>query len=136
MTKTFQLKNISVAQDMNLTESGEDSGTAEAKMEWQTAEGIKADETVIDGLLGLLVRLTCDTYHENENKDDFQDPVYVVEVKGIANATLSVFSKADEDANQYPAISTYNEYPFYLSDTQGDNIIEKIDTLMGSVDKT
>lgn len=132
--RMFQLISLPVDPGKNLSESMEASEVPEMKMEWQTTDGEKADETAIDGLLGTLTRLKCDRYHEDENKDDFQNAAYMIELKGVANVLLSIFNQPDSETSFYPAISSYNDYPFYLSDTQGKSIIEKVDAFFESIE--
>lgn len=129
-TGEFVLKNIS--EEVNLDASEDEKKMPEVKMEWQTTDGKKADESTIDGLLGLLTRLKCDAYRDNEAKDDFQNPSYTIELNGAISAKLSILDKPDDGSDRYPAISSQNDYPFFLSDYQGKNIIEKIDALLKS----
>lgn len=132
-TKTFTLGTIPV--DITKSEDGKESdaaGSPEAKMEWMTADNRKADQTTIDSLLGMLTRLKCDAYQDTEEKDDSINPSHLIEISGAKSATLSIFAKEDKDADRYPAVSSDNDYPFFLSGFQGNNILEKIDTLLES----
>ena len=77
-----------------------------------------------------MIRLECETYITAAKKDDFKNPTCAVVLKGDKEYSLSVFAKKDKDAKTYPAISSENEYPFFLSDSQVDKIKSKIDGLM------
>jgi len=104
------------------------------KMQWQTSDNKIADENAIDGLLVQLEGLKCETYEDNKTKEDYQNPIYDIKLGGSITAALSIFEKSDKEANQYPAISSQNEYPFFLSEYKGKNIIEKLDSLLKQAD--
>jgi hypothetical protein len=107
-----------------------DSKTPETKLEWQTAEGKKVEKTEIDGLLSLFADLKCESYIDNKTKEDFKDPTYNLELKGTKDVSLAIFDKLDKEAADYPAISSENDYPFFLSESTGKNIMEKVDKLL------
>ena len=131
-TIVFTLSSIPV----DIAESGDgkdkDLGSPEPKMEWMTADNRKADQTTIDSLLGMLTHLKCDTYQDTEEKGDETKASYRVEVSGAKSAVLSIFDKNEDEAARHPAVSSDNDYPFFLSESQGNTIIEKIDTLLES----
>jgi len=129
-TRAFSLGSIPVDITGSGDEGDKDAEPAETKLEWMTADNQKADQTTIDSLLGILTRLKCDAYQDTDEKDDTRTPAYRIEVGGAKSAVLSIFEKPDEDSDQYPAVSSDNDYPFLLSESQGNNIIEKVDKLL------
>ena len=133
--REFILKTIPVNADENLINGEKEKEPPKTKMEWQSVDRKKADETAIEELLSLVTSLKCDTYHRNEAKDAFHNPSYIIEVNGSIPAKLSIFDTADEATTQYPAISSQNDYPFFLSEFQGKNITEKIDVLLEPIIK-
>ena len=129
-SQTFTLSTMPV----EITKSGDapdkDPTPPAPKMEWMTPDNEPADQPAIDSLLTMLSRLKCDTYRQNENKDDFADSLYRVEISGVKPASLSILAKDDTADNKYPAVSSDSDYPFYLSESQGKSILEKIDNLL------
>ena len=122
--------------------------TAAPKTEtmWQDSGGNKADESIINRLLSSLSRLKCEKYiKDDEKKDDekkdgrkkeLKDPIYTVLLRGAKEYTLSIFAKTDKEAKNYPAISSENDYPFLLSDSQVDNMKTNIDKILNAEKKS
>ena len=89
---------------------------------WVTGDGSEADEKVITSMLSSLSNLKCESYIEGVKKEDLEDPVYTVIVKGLDNVTLSIFGEEEE---KYPAVSSRNEYPFYLPRWKAEQLMKK-----------
>ena len=81
-------------------------------------------------LLIFLNRLECETYTTDEKKEDLKNPTHALTLKGKKEYGLSVFAKTDKDEKNYPAISSENDYPFLLSDSQVNSIKSKIEDVM------
>jgi hypothetical protein len=62
--------------------------------------------------------LSCDEYIEDKAKEDFSSPIYSVSLKGLKEYTISFFDKTD---NTYPAVSSQNQYPFFMSFTNPEH---------------
>jgi len=102
---------------------------------WEDPDGKQADESVINSTLSALSNLTCQNYSDDEKKEDYSNAIHTVKLKGIKEYTLSIYNKAKEGDNTYPAISSENDYPFLLSDSQADKIMKDQKELMkGSKD--
>jgi len=106
------------------------------KMVWQTADGKEGDEAKIDRLLNTLSDLRCEKYIDDKKKEDFADPVFTAQPKGTEEYTLSIFAKKDKDANNYPAISSENDYPFLLPKWQADRLMKKPDDMLKTPDES
>jgi hypothetical protein len=91
---------------------------------WETAEGQKADEAKLDRLLTILSNLRCEKYVDDRKKEDFTEPIYAVEPKGIQEYSLSIFGRLNKDTKAYPAISSVNDYPFFLQEQQANDIMK------------
>lgn len=100
------------------------------KIVWENTKGQTVDSSTVDSLLSFLNRLECEQYINDVNKADFNNPAYSVILKGEAEYSLSIFSKKDEEAKNYPAVSSQNDDPFSLSDTQVDSIKSKLDNFL------
>ncbi len=127
----FILKTPPIEPGKAQTDEAKDSQSPPGPEGWYGTDGTKADEETIDGLLGTLIRLKCDSYQEAMTKADLKDPIYTIMLSGAKEATLSIFSKSDPEAGQYPATSSENDYVFSLVGYQEKNIIEKADKLLG-----
>jgi hypothetical protein len=122
---------ISKGKDLTVITQSESAQKETEKAEqkeiiWQTTEGQILDKPKINQLLSALSDMECETYVNDKNKEDFQDPNYVVKLKGDIEYIISIFPKTDETANNYPAVSSENDYPFLLSDSQVDLIVKII----------
>jgi len=129
--KTIIVGRKQIPVEVSITE---DSDTKEAEapkteMVWQTADGKKVDESSLDRLLGLLAKLQREKYIDDKKKDDFKSPVYGFKLQGPEEYTLSIFAKTDKDANNYPAISSENDSPFFLSESQVDSLMKNTDAI-------
>jgi hypothetical protein len=89
---------------------------------WQGPDGKEADRTRLDQLLATLSDVRCERYIEEKKKEEFKEPVYTVRLKGPQEYHLSIFPKAEEGGQAYPAVSSQNDYAFYLA----GRIAEKI----------
>ncbi|UCG65018.1 MAG: DUF4340 domain-containing protein [Deltaproteobacteria bacterium] len=90
---------------------------------WESAEGQRADETKLDRLLTTLSNLRCEKYVDDRKKEEFTEPVYTVQLRGVQEYSLSIFDRLNKDAKAYPAISSVNDYPFLLQERQAQNIM-------------
>jgi len=108
----------------------------ETKMVWQDAEGNKVDKTKVSRLLSFFNRLECEKYINDAKKADFINPILAVTLKGEKGYSLSVFAKTENDGKNNPAISSENDCPFLLSDSQVNSIKTKIENIMEVKKKT
>ncbi|MDY6838274.1 MAG: DUF4340 domain-containing protein [Thermodesulfobacteriota bacterium] len=142
MTKgkeTFAFKRTEIPVEVTAGEKDAEaapSSEGEAKMIWQTADGKEGDEAKIDRFLNTLSNLRCEKYIDDKKKEDFTDPICTAQLKGMEEYTLSIFTKKDKDANQYPAISSENDYPFLLPKWQADNLMKKPDDMLKKPDES
>jgi hypothetical protein len=91
---------------------------------WQTADGRAADVSAINQLLQNLADLRCEKYIDDRKKDDFTSPLYNLQLKGAQEYSLSIFAKAAEKDDSYPAVSSASNYPFVLSSSQVDRLMK------------
>jgi hypothetical protein len=91
---------------------------------WQSPDGKQGDALSLNRLLTTLAKLSCDTYINDRDKDAFSDPIYTVKLKGIQDYQLDIFAKLQKDAKNYPAASSANDYPFFLSDSKVQQIMK------------
>jgi hypothetical protein len=90
---------------------------------WQSAEGKKGDQSAINRLMTSLSNLRCQKYVQDRKKEDLKDPIYSVKLRGADEYTLSIFTKTNKEAKDYPAVSSQSDFPFLLSDGQAEGIM-------------
>ena len=129
-TLTLIQKQISEKEDKKRDTPDTSSEKPETTIVWQDAEGKTVDKERVNRLLSFLNPLECETYINDVKKDDLKHPAYAVGLKGDKEYFLSVFAKKDKDAKTYPAISSENDYPFLLSESQVESIKSKIEDIL------
>jgi hypothetical protein len=97
---------------------------------WQTSDGKKADDAKLNQLLASLSNLRFEKYIDDRTKEEFASPIFTIELKGAEEYSLSIFSKTDKHAKNYPAVSSANDYPFLLSNSKADNLMKRPDELL------
>ncbi|MDH4203920.1 MAG: DUF4340 domain-containing protein [Desulfobacteraceae bacterium] len=106
------------------------SKETKTKTVWEDTKGHEVAPFKVSSLLSFLNSLECERYLDDLKKEDFKNPIYSVTLKGEKEYSLLVFAKKDENAKNYSAISSENESPFSLSDTQVDTIKSKFDEIL------
>jgi hypothetical protein len=101
-----------------------------AKKIWETPDGKKVDMSELKRFLSTLSRLKCEKFIPKNKKTEFKDPIYEIQLKGIKHYSLSLFAKEGKDEKIYPAISSENDYPFYLADHQVDDLKTNIKKML------
>lgn len=134
---THEKKTIALRQNEIAESSGEKkdqaksaSGDSKSKIVWEDTKGKPVDTSTVGSLLSFLNQLECETYMNDAKKSDFKNPAYSVVLNGETEYSLLIFSKKDENATNYPAISSQNDDPFFLSDSQVDSIKSKLDNFL------
>jgi hypothetical protein len=111
-------------------EDGDSPKVKPVKMIWQTADGKTANHSKINRLLTTLADLSCKKYIANRTKDQFTDPIFTLLLKGSQEYKLSIFEKPSKENEDYPGISSENNYPFILSASEAKSIMEDPDELL------
>ena len=101
-----------------------------APPEWQLTGGEGADRAAVEKLLGAVSNLNHQGFIEGAGKQDFKKQIYTITLKEEVGHTLSIFEKRPSDTDQYPATSSKVEFPFFLSESQVGQIMQKPDDLM------
>ena len=128
-TVTLDLEQV-VTADGEKKDAADKAGKSSGpQASWVDANGKKVDAVKVGRLLGFLNRLECEAYMDDSKKDDFKHPIYTVTLQGAKEYTLSIFAKKNKDEKTYPAVSSENDYPFLLSDTQIDSLKANIDEI-------
>ena len=111
------------------TEEEQPSQPAEDQQAWMTEEGIKGSKADIDSILSQLSDLSCDSFIEDKSVEEFTEPVYSIKITGSKDYSLQIFAK-DEEADEYPTLSSETPYVFFLATWKAENIMKKPDELV------
>jgi hypothetical protein len=128
-TVALDLKQVVEADGEKKDAAAKTGKSSEPQTAWVDTNGKKVDAVKVGRLLGFLNRLECEAYIDDSKKDVFKDPVYAVTLQGPREHSLSIFAKENKDEKTYPAVSSENDYPFLLSDTQIDSLKANIDEI-------
>jgi hypothetical protein len=105
-------------------EKSDNAPQVAAKFEWQTSDGTKGNGTNLSRLLTTLSNLNSISYINDRSKKTFSAPIYAVTLKGDQDYQLDIFAKLQKDDENYPAVSSASDYPFFLSDNQVQQIMK------------
>ena len=129
-TASISRKKVPVTADEKKEKKAKTSKEPKTKMVWQDTEGNKVDKTKVSRLLSFFNRLECEKYINDAKKEDFINPILSVTLKGEKGYSLSVFAKTEKDGKNNQAISSENDYPFLLSNSQVNSIKSIIEKIM------
>ena len=91
---------------------------------WQAADGRPVDEAVVKQILKVVSNLRCEIFISDRRKDDFTSPLFTLRMKSGQEYSLSIFAKTAEKDTDFPAVSSGSNYPFLLSGSQVDRIMQ------------
>ena len=111
------------------------SQSSQEEYMWIGEDDRKLDDSKINRFLSTLSKLLCHSYLNESTKADFKDPIYTLTLKGTKQYTLSIYSKREKDAKEYPAVSSESDYPFLLPQWRVDNIMKDQDDIMKEPEK-
>jgi len=97
---------------------------------WKNAAGDVVKDNKLTKLLGDLSSLKCSAFIEDRKKSDFKDPMVTVTFKGSEEFSLSIFEQSEKNTSGYPAISSQNDYTFFLPKWQADQVIKAFDDIV------
>jgi hypothetical protein len=112
-----------------------DKSVETAKPVWTGPDGQSVDSGVLDSFLSSINNINCENYLEGQKKDEFKGPIFEIALEGKQAYTLSIFKKENEKDTGLPAISSYNAYPFTLSNDRLENWQKTITKLAGKEEK-
>jgi hypothetical protein len=105
-------------------EKSDNAPQVAVKFEWQSSDGTKGNGPNLNRLLTTLSNLNCADYINDRSKETFSAPIYAVKLKGGQDYQLDIFAKLQKDDENYPAVSSASDYPFFLSDSQVQQIMK------------
>ncbi len=118
------------APEKDKTGKNTEASTPAPKQIWQAATGQPVNESALDQLLNAVANLRCEKFIDDRKKEDYTSPLFLLEMKGARNYSLSIFPQTGENDPNYPAVSSVSEYPFLLSTSQVDRIMQEPSALL------
>lgn len=97
---------------------------------WVMPYGKKGKTEEIKTMIRDLSDLSCLKFVEGKTKLEFTDPIYSITSKGNKQYTLQIFSKIQEGDDSYPAATSVNSYPFFLSSYKAEALMKKPEDLI------
>ena len=113
-----------IALSKNLEPAGDSDSESEDTEQiavWRTGNGEEWDGEKIDDLLDRVSDLECMKYFGGD-ESELGDPILTVELEGDKQYSLTIYPYQDETG--HPARSSENDYVFYLSSWNRDNIVK------------
>jgi len=120
LNKTQALVAVEGVQAQKQTEAAPEAH----KPVWQAADGRPVDEAVVNQLLNAVSNLRCEKFINDRQKEDFTSPLFTLQLKGSQEYSLSIFAKTADKDTDFPAVSSGSNYPFLLSGSQVDRIMQ------------
>lgn len=106
---------------------GKDTHAAES---WETPEGKTADKSKVDPLLDAFSSLECQRYLDAGTLADAAEPVFTITFQGPDAYSLTVWPKAEEEDQFFPASSSMSSYPFSLDEVAVNDYMGKANELL------
>ena len=103
------------AQAAPQSDQAGDKPVETAKPAWTGPDGQSVDNGILDSFLSSINNIKCENYLEGRQKEEFKGPVFEIALEGKQAFTLALFKKEKEKDTVLPATSSYNAYPFTLS---------------------
>jgi len=127
---SLSLVRQSVPVEVSTAQEGEAEAPKEAWIVEGQEEERRVHESKLDKLLATLSNLKCSAYVDGKTKGDFSNPLYSVELKGTQTYRLDIFEKMSTEEKRHPAVSSQNDFPFFLSDYLAGQIMVPLEDLV------
>lgn len=102
---------------------------------WLTQDGKEAKTSEVNSILSKLSSLNCDSYMDEEEKESLKNPIYSIIVKGAKDYKLDIYKKREEEDDEYPALSSENEYPFLLAKWTAESLMKNPEDILKGKNK-
>jgi hypothetical protein len=129
------LTKTEVAQEVKKEEppTAEDQAAPapSTKTQWQSADGNLAEPSSVNALLSSISGLKCAGYMADDAKATLTDAAWTLTLKSDSKRwTFSVFAPKEADADQFPGLSSTNDFAFLLPKYRVQAIEEQIEKLL------
>ena len=129
-TMVLEQKQVPEISDKSRKTSEQPKTLMKTALVWLDQDGKKVNENRLNRMITALSKLSCEKYIKDGKKEDFNSPIYTIRLIGLKEYSLSIFEKKDKNINQYPAVSSENDYPFMLPEYKANNIMLKPDEII------
>ena len=109
---------------------GGSPGMKTAQSVWRNVAGEGVKENKLTKLIDDFSSLKCRAFIYDRQKTDFTDPIAMITFKGAQEYTVQIFEQFEEDASDYPAVSSQNDYLFMLPKWQADQVMNAFDEIV------
>lgn len=116
-----------VSVEITEQEKQEEQAAEAPAPKWITSSGKPVKQKEVEEIVHTLSNLQCDGYIEGKTIEDYTSPVFSATLKGINAYSISLFEKKD---NQYPAVSSENQYPFLISEWKAKRLMKDLKGLV------
>ena len=117
------------------TDKKESTQPPEKTPVWQTPDGQTGDEAGVNQILNKLSNLSCETFIEDREKEEFTSPSITIQLKGPQQYSLSIFAKPEGEDTQHPATSSASKYAFLLRDNDSESIMKNVSSILKEPEK-
>ena len=93
---------------------------------WTDAGGKTVDQSTVAKFIRKLSDLKCQAFIDGKKKTDYTQPIYTVKLIGQKDHTLTLFDPAGKKAENYPAVTSDSDYPFFLSKYEAEDIMKQL----------
>jgi hypothetical protein len=107
---------------------------AAVKYEWRNENGESGNDRNLNRLLTTLGDLKCADYINERPKNSFSAPIYTVKLKGVGDHQLEIFAMVDKDDKKHPAVSSYSDSPFWVTENLVKQIMINPEALIGEAE--
>ncbi len=134
--ETFtRVETVAPAPDPTSEEAAKEKPAAEKTPLWKRSNDDKIDIEKVNRFLSTLEGLECDRYIYGRKKADLKNPIFSVTLEGTRNHTLHLFEARDKAGENFPAVSSQNDYPFELVKYRAEDIMKGLDEEEKPADK-
>lgn len=113
------------------SKQGQEAQTTNAV--WISDRGQEIDTSLVEELLQTVSGLTCSSYLQHKEKQDFNTPDYSLALSGQEEDRLFLYVKQKkDDTTEYQGTSRENDFPFALSEQRGQRIVQAMNKLLDS----
>ncbi|MBD3415134.1 MAG: DUF4340 domain-containing protein [Candidatus Aminicenantes bacterium] len=98
--------------------------TPQQKSVWLSQDGEEAEASEVNSVLSKLSSLNCDSFLDEEKKQNLENPVYNIIAQGSKDYQLKIFQNKDPEET-YPSLSSENAHAFFLTKYVAESLMKK-----------
>ena len=123
--------SLSLTREKDRPGQEEDGPEEPRSTGWLVNGDKEVDTLLVDTLFQSIDGLTCSSYLEHRQKQDFHSPDYRLTLLNGQEDVLSLYlDKEQENVKRYRGTSKENRFPFVLSRQKGKKIVEALNSFL------